>query len=76
MTGRWWAEFGALLGGIAAIATIHAVVIVPAILDSAELRTQRIVEENNRELRSRYVSRDELMLILNQLDRIEKRLPR
>ena len=42
---KWWKEFGAVIGSISAVATVHALVIVPAILDAAALRARDIARE-------------------------------
>jgi len=43
-TSQWWAQVGTLVGAMAAIATIHAVVIVPSILDASAVRAAEIAK--------------------------------
>ena len=38
----WWQEFGAVIAGVAAVATVHAIVVVPGILTAAEVRAREI----------------------------------
>lgn len=79
-----------MLTGIATVATIHAVVVVPSILDAAENRAREIAADEagqvREELRQRvtvaeamhatYVTRAELEQLTRQLDLMQAQLGR
>ena len=87
---RWWQEFGAIIAGVAAIATVHAVVVVPGILNAAENRTHEIAAKESdlvrNELRQRvltadaqhatFVTRAEMDQFLKRFDQISAQLAR
>jgi hypothetical protein len=66
---RVWKQIGAMLGGLVCVATIHALVIVPAVLDAAQVRAAKAIEEAVAPLR-------QTLAMQAQLDRIEARLAR
>lgn len=87
---KWWHEFGAILAGFAAIATVHAVVVVPSILHAAENRAHELAAGEadivRQELRQRvvtadaqhaeFVTRAELIQLMRQVDAIHAQLAR
>lgn len=60
----WWQDFATVLGAVAAVATVHAIVVVPSILHAAENRAREIAQTEARaeagavrdELRQRVVT--------------------
>lgn len=85
-----WAKVAAIIGAAAGLATLHGAVVVPQILDRAEIRAVALIEANNvtalepfrlhldevEAIRAKYVSRDELVLLRGELDRIHAQLDR
>lgn len=44
----WWQDFATVLGAVAAVATVHAIVVVPSILHAAENRAREIAQAEAR----------------------------
>ena len=72
-----WKQVGTLIGCMAGLATLHGAVIVPAILDAAQARAQKMMDEHlnwTEDVRSKYATRVELEWLRPELTRIETRL--
>lgn len=86
----WWKEFAAVLTGIAAVATVHAAVVVPSILHAAEATARRVAAEQASEVRSdltvhfqemekvrqTLVTRHELEQVVKRLEALSTQLDR
>ena len=85
-----WMQVGMIIGAMAGLATIHASMIVPAILDHAEITARELDRtvaataraelqahlDETEVIRSKYMTKDEFSQFRNELDLIHKQLDR
>ena len=65
-----------LAATLTALGVLHSTWLLPAILHEARQETKRMIEEHSRFPHAVSVSREEFRMILDRLDRIERKLDR